>query len=191
MDGSQFDTLLRGLTTARTRRGAALGLLGGAAGLLGLTTAEAKHHKKKKKKKTSPPAVPPAPPSPPPPPAPQCPTSCPSCQECVNGQSCTPKGNGSSCEGNPCKACQSGACVDLAGNTVCNSTGRCLNGTCNQQPNCVPFASTCSTTGAPCCATGSTCTGAPGTCPDKGGAGTGCLHGFECVSNSCVGYRCQ
>jgi hypothetical protein len=184
MDGSQFDTLLRSLTTARSRRSALLGMLG----LLGLTEAEAKHHKKKKKKKGgSPPASPP--PSPPLPPAPQCPTSCPSCQECVNGQSCTPKGNGSSCEGNPCKACQSGACVDLAGNTVCNSTGRCLNGTCNQPLNCVPFSSACNPTGAPCCA--GTCNGVGNTCPTQGGAGAGCVHGYECLSNSCVGYRCQ
>lgn len=185
MDGSQFDTLLRGLTSSRSRRGALLGLLGGAVGLLGLTKVEAKHKKKKHRKKGggSPPVSPPPPP--------QCPASCPSCQECVNGQSCTPKGNGSSCEGNPCKECQNGACVDRAGNTPCNGTGLCLNGTCNQQPNCVPFASVCSTTGVPCCAAGSTCTGAPGTCPDQGGAGTGCLHDFECLSNSCIGFRCQ
>jgi hypothetical protein len=50
MDGSQFDTLLRGLTTVRSRRGALLGLLGGAVGLLGLTEAKARHHKKKHKK---------------------------------------------------------------------------------------------------------------------------------------------
>jgi hypothetical protein len=61
MDGSQFDTLLRGLTIASSRRGAVVGLLGGTLGLLGLTESEAKHKKKhhKKKKGSSPPASPP------------------------------------------------------------------------------------------------------------------------------------
>ncbi len=44
MDGSQFDRLLRGLTTASSRRGAVVGLFGGALGLLGLTETQAKHH---------------------------------------------------------------------------------------------------------------------------------------------------
>jgi hypothetical protein len=76
MDGSQFDTLLRGLTTARSRRGAVVGLLGGTLGLFGLTETEAKHkHKKHKKHKKppgsgSPPASPPVSPPPSPPASP-------------------------------------------------------------------------------------------------------------------------
>ena len=67
MDGSQFDTLLRGLSTARSRRGAVMGLLGGAVSLLGLTKSKAKHKKKHhhKKGKGSPPASPPTAPPPP------------------------------------------------------------------------------------------------------------------------------
>src|SRR3954468_17065074 len=62
MDGSQFDTLLRGLTRARSRRGAMVGVLGSALGLLGVTESQAKHHKRKHKKKHggSPPASPPS-----------------------------------------------------------------------------------------------------------------------------------
>src|SRR5262245_17304474 len=56
MDGSQFDTLLRRLTTSRSRRGAMVGLLAGAVSLLGMAETEAKH-KKKKKKKTQPSTV--------------------------------------------------------------------------------------------------------------------------------------
>ena len=69
MDGSQFDTLLQGLTAARSRRGALVGLLGGAVGLFGLKESEAKHKKKHKHKKPPPPVSPPPvspPPSPPP-----------------------------------------------------------------------------------------------------------------------------
>src|SRR3954462_6727970 len=72
MDGSQFDGLLRSLTTARSRRGAMVGVLGGALGLLGLTESEAKHKKKHRKKKGngSPPSSPPTSPPPSPPASP-------------------------------------------------------------------------------------------------------------------------
>jgi hypothetical protein len=103
MDGKQFDRLLRGLTTVQSRRGALLGLVGGAVGLLGVTETEAKKHKKKhKKKKPSPPASPPpSPPAPPPPPGPptcsdgikngnETGVDCggPDCPRCPNGQGC-------------------------------------------------------------------------------------------------------
>src|SRR3954447_14282292 len=101
MDGSQFDSLLRTLTAARSRRGALLGLLGGALGPLGLTDTSARHHKKKKKKK-SPPAVPPPP---------QCPASCPACQTCTNGQSCTPAANDTTCDSDG--RCLNGTCNPL------------------------------------------------------------------------------
>src|SRR4051794_2315536 len=61
MDGSQFDTLLRGLTIAKSRRGALLGLLGGTLGLLGPRETEARHHHKKHKKKGGSPSISPPP----------------------------------------------------------------------------------------------------------------------------------
>src|SRR4051812_36320161 len=68
MDGSQFDTLLRGVTTARSRRSAVPVMLRGALGLLGLSETQDKHHKKNHKRGGTPPAPPPpSPPSPPPP----------------------------------------------------------------------------------------------------------------------------
>jgi hypothetical protein len=166
MDGSQFDTLLRSLTTARSRRGAVVGLLGGALGLLGLTDSEAKRKKKhhKKKGQGSPPPSPPA--SPPPP----CPAGCAACQECQNG-----------------------ACVTKANDSTCNGDGRCLNGTCNPRPTCLANEATCTEGGTPCCS---------GNCEDPAGAnvffclgvasaGAICQENVHCLSNACVGYRCQ
>jgi hypothetical protein len=109
MDGSQFDTLLRGLTSARSRRGAVVGLLGGALGLLGLAESEAKHKKKHYKKKGggSPPVSPPA--SPPPPP-------------------CVPESETTTCGG------QCGTRTNNCGQAVecfCPASKVCLvNGTC-------------------------------------------------------------
>ena len=65
MDGAQFDTLLRSLTATSSRRGAAVGLLGGVVSMLGLTESEAKHkkhknHNKKKRRGGSPPSITPA-----------------------------------------------------------------------------------------------------------------------------------
>ncbi|MFT4038116.1 MAG: hypothetical protein QM692_08060 [Thermomicrobiales bacterium] len=79
-------------------------------------------------------------------------------------------------------------------NTECNSgtTGRCLNGVCNPQPSCDVAGASC-TTGDPqtCCSV--TCT------PDVGDAGNCalsvkdqvCQTSADCLSGSCVGYRCQ
>ena len=109
MDGAQFDTLLHGLTTAKSRRSAVVGLLGGALGLVGSTASKAKHHKKKKKKKKggTPPATPPSPPSPPTPPS-----------------TCTADAN---CSGNT-PFCRNGACVGCVpcpDGQCCTRTGTC------------------------------------------------------------------
>jgi hypothetical protein len=129
MDGSRFDTLLWRLSTARSRRGAILGLFGGAFGLLTLTETEAKHRKKKHKpKKPRPqPASPPR--------GPQCPASCPVCQECINGESCTVQSDFSPCGEDGCNVCQGGACVNRADGASCASTGRCVDGLCNHCPD--------------------------------------------------------
>src|SRR5262249_23183307 len=114
MDGAQFDTFLKGLTVARSRRGAVVGLVGALAGLIDLGASRAKHKKKKKKKAGSPPVSPPSPPA-------GCPESCPVCQQCVDGQTCTPRPNGIVCGNNECTSCQSGACVPRPNNTSCNA----------------------------------------------------------------------
>jgi hypothetical protein len=76
MDGTRFDTLLRGLTATKSRRNAVVGLLGGTFGLFAMTESEAKRkkHKKKKHRGGSPPASPP--PSPPPGPTPFADATC-------------------------------------------------------------------------------------------------------------------
>ncbi len=51
MDATRFDRLARSLTAARSRRGAAGTLLGGALGLLGLADTAARKGRKKKGKK--------------------------------------------------------------------------------------------------------------------------------------------
>lgn len=48
MDATRFDRLARSLTAARSRRGAAGTLLGGALGLLGLADTAARKGRKKK-----------------------------------------------------------------------------------------------------------------------------------------------
>jgi hypothetical protein len=118
MDGSQFDTLLRGLTIARSRRGAVVGLLGGALGVLGLTKSEAKHKKKKKKKGGSPPVSPPASPPASPPVSPPSPPPCtPQC----SGKTCGSDGCGGSCG-----PCTGGVCLanDSCGQS-CDQPGAC------------------------------------------------------------------
>jgi hypothetical protein len=102
VDGMHFDRLLRGLTTARSRRSALLSLFGGGIGLLGIEATSARHHKKHKKKhhgRGSPPVSPPPvspPPSPPVPPSP--PAFCAGKNECVTmDASCAAAGGAEQC----------------------------------------------------------------------------------------------
>jgi hypothetical protein len=129
MDGSQFDTLLRGLTTARSRRGMVLGLLGAVAGLPGLTETEAKHHKKHHKKKHRA-APPPSPPTGSPGSPPSSPNPCPhgtapnwcaitqTClSACTDGRQFDPTGCSCQC------ASSHGCCICLGGsNPFCGTT---------------------------------------------------------------------
>jgi hypothetical protein len=132
MDGTHFfDKLLRQITSARSRRSAVVGLLGGALRLLVLTETEAKRHKKKHK-----PKHPKHPVSPVSPPAePQCPTSCPVCHECINGASCTVQSDFTPCGEDGCNVCQGGACVNRADGAQCGANGRCLDGVCDHCSN--------------------------------------------------------
>ncbi len=52
MDNDRFDALIRRLADTRSRRGALVGLAGGALGLLGLTEASAKNHRRHKHKRS-------------------------------------------------------------------------------------------------------------------------------------------
>jgi hypothetical protein len=192
MDGKRFDGLLRTATTAHSRRGAVVAVLGGMVGLLGPTETEAKRKKHKKKKGGSPP-----------PPKPRCPATCPDCQQCVNGQSCTPKADGTACGNNDCKTCQSGACVNKADNTLCNdSTGKCGSGTCKTPPACLPFGGQCGGPGAsplPCCGAGQTACvvtipfpgGNISQCQGLGAPGAPCLVDPDCLSQQCAGFVCR
>jgi hypothetical protein len=124
MDGSQFDTLLRGLTSARSRRGALVGLLGGALGLFGLTQSEAKHKHKKHKKKGKV--------SPPPSPLPTCSdgikngsetgVDCggPDCPRCPTGQGCASRSDCASA------VCTAGTCGTCTPGEFCTATQECF-----------------------------------------------------------------
>lgn len=83
-------------------------------------------------------------------------------------------------------------CATRANDTVCNDTGRCLNGVCNPQPSCDIFTSVCLIA-----APGSCCSGMCEPLMDElgncalGAAGQQCQSSTDCLSGSCVGYRCQ
>jgi hypothetical protein len=128
MDGSQFDTLLRQMTTTRSRRGALAGLLAGSLGILGLTETDAKRHKKKpKKKKPSPPASPP-----PSPPAATCSDGIQNgsetgvdcgggtCPRCPTGQGCAGRGDCASA------VCTAGTCGTCTPGEFCTATQACF-----------------------------------------------------------------
>ena len=115
MDNDRFDALIRRLADTRSRRGALVGLAGGALGLLGLTEASAKkNHRRHKHKKKHGGASPPG--SPPPGPS----TSC--ADGIKNGAE-----SDVDCGGGTCARCQGGQ--------ICNTrddchTALCTAGTC-------------------------------------------------------------
>jgi hypothetical protein len=109
MDTERFDSWVRTLATACTRRGAAMGLLGSGMSLVGLTVVEAKRHKKKHKKQ----------------PGGSLPVSCavqPDFTPCGSGQQCS----GGVCATPPnCGVAPDGcaSALDCCGN-VCDPLGR-------------------------------------------------------------------
>jgi hypothetical protein len=174
MDGAQFDGLMRQVTTARSRRGALLGVLGGMVGLLGLTETDAKHKKKHKKKKGG------SLPVSPPPSGPACPASCPACQECINGASCTVQSDFTPCEGNPCKSCRGGACVNRGNGAECGEHRRCRDGVCT------PIPATCSDGRQNGDESDTDCGGSCDRCAN----GKACTSIDDCDSARCTGGRC-
>ncbi len=169
MDGSAFDRHVRAVMQARSRRGALLGLVGGAFGLLGVTATEAKHHKKKKKKKgNSPPASPPGA---------QCPASCPICQECINGESCTVQSDFTPCGDSSCKLCQGGVCVNRSNNASCGDNNRCHDGVCTR--SCTDGLKNGDESDVDC---GGSC--------DRCANGKTCNSRDDCQTALCVGGHC-
>ena len=118
------------------------------------------------------------------------------CRTCQGGVcSSKPASEGTTCENNPCRECRNGVCSNTMDDTTCNSTGKCLSGTCNPRPTCVTHHFPC-TTHAECC--GGRCfpSGSKQTTNYDCGtseAGQPCYTSDDCIylGNSCVGYRCR
>jgi hypothetical protein len=90
-----------------------------------------------------------------------------------------------------CKKKKKGKCKKKKPNdTACDGTGKCLNGTCNQPPDCLPgFAFAC-LDGNACCS--GLCQGLfPTSQCSKGAKDTPCYNNVDCTSNVCIGFRCQ
>lgn len=187
VEAERFEALLRQLSSASSRRKAARALAGlafGSSVLIRGTDAAAKRCGPCRKKKKG-----------------RCKGSKPNgapcggvCQECRGG-ACLARPDGSGC--GTCQECQNGSCVTAPDNTGCNGTGRCLGGTCIARPTCHPSLETCTPAGAASCCSG-ICDlyqfpppiGDRQLC-GKGTADTSCVEDRDCVSNSCVGYRCE
>jgi hypothetical protein len=111
------------------------------------------------------------------------------CKECRGG-TCSNRAT-IPCENTPCKECRDGTCSNKTNDTSCNGTGKCLTGVCNAQPMCLPFNGGCLTVDPQACCSGDCFSLATlnGSC-QKGAATARCLTPTDCVSGSCVGYRC-
>jgi hypothetical protein len=88
----------------------------------------------------------------------------------------------------PCKKKKHGKCKKKKpDDSPCNGEGKCLNGTCNQPPTCGGLFQFCFTDDE-CCS---------GDCPfnlaecRQGAADTPCHNAGDCLSNVCIGFRCQ
>ncbi len=211
MDGSDFDTLARSLTTARSRRGALTGLLLGSLGLLGIVAEEAaaknckKIKNKQKRKKCLAKAT-------------LCVPSCAfafcgddgcggSCgtcaapETCLNGRCvCLPKCAGKACGPDGCgdvcgtctdgRTCQSGQCACPA--VECN--GACVP-TCDGDTVRDPRDCTCCTRAFGTCGTALSKPCCSGICRDSGQVccdsceglanGDPCEFDAQCASGFC------
>ena len=133
-----------------------------------------------------------------------CKPSCNACSTCQKGKckkkhgkkkckkgTCQPRPDGIGCGSTPCQACQGGVCVNTANDTLCQGTGRCLNGICNPQPVCAPYGAGCSTADpGTCCSDACIVTGMMVAACSFGAPGQECIAGTDCASGSCVGFRC-
>jgi hypothetical protein len=91
----------------------------------------------------------------------------------------------------PCKKKKKGKCKKKKPNdTPCETTGKCLNGTCNQPPTCQPAFALACFDGGDCCS--GACLGIfPNSNCGQGAQGTPCFTNNDCTSNSCIGFVCQ
>ena len=89
----------------------------------------------------------------------------------------------------PCKRCKKGRCRPRPDDTPCGQGGRCLKGRCNPAPICSAVNARCSVDNPGACCSG-ICRGADQTCR-RGNNGADCLTDNDCISGTCVGYRCQ
>jgi hypothetical protein len=164
MDSERFADLVRSLMAYATRRGALGTALLGVLGALGVgwQGADARKRKRKKKKKCR---------------------GCPTCKKCVKGR-CRPVPDFTPCGGD-CQECQGGQCVNKANDSACDDGGKCLDGVCNQEPDCIS-AGVSGCTQIPNCCSGECVLGI---C-ETGSAGALCRVDSDCDSESCIGYRC-
>jgi hypothetical protein len=169
MDPSHFDAAVRSLTAGPSRRALLGRVAGGILAALGFVASDgavARKRKKRKKKK-------------------KC-RGCRVCTECVKGR-CKAIPDHTACGGS-CQECIGGQCVNKPDDTVCDPDveGRCLDGGCNPDPDCISEG----VSGCPIA--GQCCSGVceAGIC-QAGAVGTPCHDNGDCTSGSCLGYRCQ
>ena len=91
----------------------------------------------------------------------------------------------------PCKKKKKGKCKkNRANDTLCEETGLCLKGACNQPPTCDPAFFIACFGDDDCCS--NDCQGLfPNSQCGRGGKGSECFSDNDCLSNDCVGFRCQ
>jgi hypothetical protein len=193
MDADRFDALSQFVTSERNRRGVVRALLGlavssGLSPLLAEQTNAGKKRKKRKKKQQQP---------------------CAPCQRRINWRCTGVQPNDTRC--GECGVCDDGACVPrhsgcpvcqecdgdgrcrtVADDTPCSDVAKCLDGICNEPPDCVGAGEECGEPDTlPCCS------GLCRSLPDQaafcrpGTSGTPCFDNDDCAGEmTCVGYRC-
>ena len=164
MDADHFDALARSLTAVGSRRRTLVVALSAAVGLRGLVRPD--HAAAATFRKCKP--------------------KCGECEKCKKGKCDKKQGK---------KVCKPGKCTPKPNDTPCAGTGRCLNRTCNLQPTCKQAGQAgggCTTFNPAVCCSGicNVILFDGGFC-GQGAAGKECLTANDCVSKSCVGYRCQ
>jgi hypothetical protein len=188
MDSSEFDALVRDLTSTRSRRSALMGAVGGALGLVGLAQSQAKgggkggggkgkgkgkgKDKKKDKKRVT----------------------CLGITAICGGSSCGM--DDVCCEQIDCDCRQGLYCnrVDLSdemGSCGCLPGEEYVNGRCGTKPDCIPAGGRRGFFDRLCCS-GSQHTEGPDDAPyDVCDAGDlVCLSDGDCTGGSCRGYAC-